>query len=228
MKFLLFYSDLLSEARMMGNEKFDWVASNMGNWLFDELFANPDKIQSLPNMDQFSTWVSSKIKKTPTSTDLVDNLDLMETFLHRLDPKESSAFIKSVISTFPVILNKITRYGKPEVMGKRGRPMGSKNKPKPDMLGVDILKTVRPVQTITQIPQEPQPEVEPKRRGRPKQYDDDLTAIERSKFRREGPAMIQSLEAKAQSLDNEVTFIIQRIKKIMGDIEKRKKFFGIS
>jgi len=224
-KFFYFYEDFLTEARTMASNKFTWVAENMGDWLYDELYKSPEIIKGLPNIDQFSTYVGSTIKKTPTTNDLVENLWLMDTFLNRLDQKDSANFIKSVLKTFPKILGKISRYGKPESSGKRGRPMGSKNKPKTKF--VDDLDV-----TVTKPTTEPSPEVEipktAKKVGRPKIYNDDFTNIERSKYRREGPAMITSLEAKVQSLDNELDVIVQRIKKIMIDIDKRKKFFGLS
>ena len=225
MKFFYFYQDILTEARTMATDKFAWVAENMGDWLYDELYKRPDIIKSLPNIDQFSTYVGSTIKKTPSANDLVENLWLMDTFLNRLDQKESANFIKSVLTSFPSIVSKILRYGKPEPTGKRGRPAGSKNKPK---LKDDSDVTMKFSSIKTEVPPPPTESPKPlKRAGRPKIYDDEFTAMERSKYRREGTAMIQSLESKVKSLDNEVDIIIQRIKKIMKDIDKRKKFFGI-
>ena len=177
MRFVDFYGDILVEARTMGNEKFNWVAENLPNWLFDELYLKPEIIKSLPNMDQFSTYVGSTIKKSPNSSDLVSNLSLLESFLHRLDQKESANFIRKVLETFPKIKAKILRFGKPEITtpGKRGRKLGSKNKPKSIGLDVDIVKTPK-IQKEPQITQpevqiEPeitQPEVQitPKRAGR--------------------------------------------------------------
>ena len=223
MKFSYYYNELLTEARTMATDKFYWVAENMGDWLFDELHRNPNVIQALPNMDQFKTYVGTTIKKTPTTNDLVENLWLMDTFLNRLNPKDSANFIKSVLISFPKIKGKILRFGKPEAIGKRGRPVGSKNKPKEKTLpddAVDITPTEKP-----QVNVQPEPQG---RRGRPKKYFDDLSPMERAKYRREGPDMIPSLESKVLSLDNEVNQIIARIKKIMVDIDKRKKFFGQS
>jgi hypothetical protein len=51
MKFFLFYEDLLSEARLMSDEKFDWIVKNLGEWLFEELYSKPQLINSLPNME---------------------------------------------------------------------------------------------------------------------------------------------------------------------------------
>lgn len=229
MRFIDYFEDLLVEGRTMANEKFEWVTNNLGNWLFNELYLKPDLIKSLPNIDQFRTYVGSTIKKSsPTESDLVENLYLLETFLNRLDQKESANFIRTVIKTFPNIAVKILRYGKPEPTGsKRGRPAGSKNKPKfPSDINVDITTRPEPEVIEPQIT-EPEVQVTPKRAGRPKIYDDEFTAAERSKYKREGPAMIKSLEAKAESLDNELNVIVQRIKKIMNDIDKRKKYFGI-
>jgi hypothetical protein len=128
---------------------------------------------------------------------------------------------------------KFSRFGKSETPGKRGRPFGSKNRPKvgmePEMdinIQMDAPKKIN-VSPISE-PSSEEPISEPKKRaGRPKIYDDTFTAIERSKFKKEGPAMIKSLESKVESLDSQVNQTITRIKKIMSDIEKRKKFFGL-
>lgn len=222
MKFFYFYEDLIAEARTMADDKFSWIAENIGNWLFDELFSKPNLISSLPNMDQFKTYVRTSIKKLDVDpSEMVQNLHLMDTFLNRLDKKESANFIKEVVKLFPNISAKIQRYGKPEPTGgKRGRPIGSKNKPKSEPLNIDVIKTtVKPKS-------EPQQEL-PTKRGRPKIYDDNLTAIERMRYRKEGPEIIQKLEQKVSGYDKEIDQTIARIKKIMVDIDKRKKFFGI-
>lgn len=221
MKFNLFYEDLLSEARMMSDDKFDWIVSKMGDWLFDELYSKPQLVKSLPNIDQFRTFVKYKTTdKADTDADLVESLNNMSDFLNMLSPKDSQNFIKSVQATFPNISAKISRFGKPEKKGNRGRPAGVKNKPK------DFKPQINPTITFEPKKQEtPQPS-EPKKRGR-KPLQSPLTSMERYLYKKEGPEKIQNLEMKIKELDLEVDQTVQRIKKIMQDIEKRKNFFGI-
>jgi hypothetical protein len=230
MKFFNFFDDLLIEARMISDEKFNYFTQNISGWLFDELYMNPERINLLPNIDQFKTYVRSTINKVPTNAELVENLTLLETFLDRLNPKESQQFIKQVLKLFPTIMSKFNRFGKPELSGKRGRPFGLKNKPKPEPKDVyNISITKKPVATNSQkksgIEQAFEPEI--KKRGRPKIYSNEFTANERSRYKREGISMINNLESKVELMNNEVDVMIQRIKKIMKEIDKRKKFFGV-
>ncbi len=221
MKFFLFYEDLLSEARLMSDEKFDWIVKNLGEWLFEELYSKPQLINSLPNMEQFRTFVKFKTtEKANTDSELVGALYRLGDFLNMLSPKESQTFIKSVSSTFPKIASKILRYGKPEPTGKRGRPAGSKNKEK--QFEPEIKTDIAFIPKKQQIPQPS----EPKKRGR-KPLESPLTSMERYLYKKEGPEKIQSLEMKVKELDSEIDQTVQRIKKIMQDIEKRKNFFGI-
>lgn len=221
MKFFLFYEDLLSEARLMSDEKFDWIVNNLGEWLFEELYSQPQLINSLPNMDQFKTFVKYKTtEKADTDSDLVGALYRISDFLNMLSPKESQNFIKSVSSTFPKVAAKISRFGKPEKTGNRGRPAGSKNRIKDLEPEIDTNISLEPKKQEI-----PQPS-EPKKRGR-KPLQSPLTSMERYLYKKEGPEKIQSLELKVKELDSEVDQTVQRIKKIMQDIEKRKNFFGI-
>jgi hypothetical protein len=221
MKFFLFYEDILSEARMMSDEKFDWIVNNLGDWLFEELYSRPQFVNSLPNIEQFKTFVKYKTtEKADSESDLVAALDRLGDFLNMLSPKESQNFIKSVSATFPQIGAKILRYGKPESTGKRGRPAGSKNKFKDKETKIDSNIAPEPKRPEIQQPSEP------KKRGR-KPLQSPLSSIERHIYKKEGPEKIQNLETKVKELDLQVDQTIQRIQKIMKDIEKRKNYFGI-
>jgi len=230
MKFFDFYDDVILEARYSSDEKFDWIASNMETWLFDKMVRNPVLMRSMRWASKFKEYLKNNTNEPyDTDSNLVMALDRIEDFLQKLSKKDSQDIIKDVTNVFPDIKSKIARFGKPEVAGRRGRPFGSKNKPRAPKDDISIDKVVSAPQVIDPVLPEPE-EITPqpvKKLGRPKIYSDEFTSMERSKYKREGPAMIKSLEAKAESLDNEVNLTIARIKKIMADIEKRKKFFGI-
>lgn len=228
MKFFSFYNDLLIEARYSTDEKFNWMASKMESWLFDKFFANPKLMRSMRWVPKFREYIKNNTNSEyETDSNLVMALDHIEDFLQSLSKRDSQDIIKEIGFTFPDIKQKIARFGRPEEPGKRGRPLGSKNKPKePSSDDINIEKTIEKPEVIKPEVTEPVRTSTP-RVGRPKIYSDEFTAMERSKYKREGPAMIKSLEAKAESLDNQVSLTIARIKKIMSDIEKRKKFFGL-
>ena len=221
MKFFHFYEDLLTEAKYTSDEKFDWILSNIEGWLFEKLFSNPIAIRNLKFYNPFRTYLQQNTnEKIDSDSDIVMSIDQLKFFLNSLKKNESQKILSDIFEKFPDLKAKASRFGKPEPTGKRGRPVGSKNKPKTEPKiepEIDIMKTA--------VPQDPTSE--PLRKGRPKLYDDGLTSAERAKYKKEGQAMIKSLESKAESLDNQVDIIINRIKKIMTDVDKRKKFFGI-
>lgn len=253
MKFFYFYDDLLTEARYFSEEKFDWVANNIGTWILDSTIERPSSITSLPFFKQFKEWLSENTTKpTETHEDIVLALDYLEQFLNFLNPRDSQRFMKEAMERFPLVKSKIVSYLKPGMTTqtsstdgtgkKRGRPPGVKNKPKIDLSDpsikiikrykpeepVDVTKKTPPPSTLQEPEFTAQPE-EPikKALGRPKVYNDNLTGVERAKYKKEGPGMIKSLEGKVESLNYEAEQIRQRILKIMGDIDKRKKYFGI-
>lgn len=229
MKFFDYYSDLLVEARYSSDEKFDWIASKMETWLFDKMVSAPYLMKGMRWAPKFRDYIKNNTREPyETESNLVMALDHIEDFLQSISKRDSQDIIKDIIKVFPDIQMKISRFGKPEVPGKRGRPAGSKNRPKSDK-EVEMDIDISMPKSEPELSLEPETPIQatPKKLGRPKMYDDDLTGIERSKFRKEGPAMIKSLEAKVESLDNQVNMTIARIQKIMADIDKRKKFFGI-
>lgn len=227
MKFFEIYEDFIYEARLISDEKFEWIVKNLGDWLFTELYSKPQLINSLPFIEQFKTFVKHKTtEKKDSDEDLVSALYRIDDFLNLMNPKQSQEFIKKVIDIFPIIGLKISRFGKPETSGKRGRPFGSKNK----IQKVDYQ--TEPELDITKgrpSPQIDEPQItqsEPKRRGR-KPLDSPFTAIERHIFKKEGPEKIEKMETKVKELDSQVNQTIQRIQKMIKDIDRRKNFFGL-
>ena len=225
MKFFYFYDDLIIEGRMLSAEKFTWISEKIGDWLFGELFGNPQKVQSLPFFEQFKNFLKKNTtEKIDTNSQIVMALHYLKDFLNQMEPKDSQFFIKKVSIDYPTIAQKILRFGKPEEPGKRGRPMGSKNKPKKDLYEPNILTTPK---KISEPSTEIQPtQIEPKKRGR-KPIESQFTAVERHIFKKEGPEKIKKLEDKVTELDADIDQMVGRIKKIMQDIDRRKSFFGI-
>lgn len=227
MKLQEFYSDFLFEARYLSDEKFECVVNNMGDWLFEIFYRRPNLVKSLPFYNEFKSFLKSNTtEKSETDEEIVFALNRIGDFLNMLSAKDSQKFIKDITSTFPNLTEKINRCGKPESTGKRGRPVGSRNKPKDQP---QIKPVPKPEPEIDfEKPIQKLDVVEPSRgAGRPKIYDDKFSAIDRFRYRKEGPEMIQSLELKVKSMDSQVNQIIGRIKKIMKDIDRRKEFFGI-
>lgn len=227
MKFFEIYEDFIYEARLISDEKFDWIIQNLGDWLFEELYSRPQLVNSLPYLEEFKTFIKYKTtEKKDSDEDLVSALYRIDDFLNLMPAKQSQDFIKSVSTTFPKIAFKISRFGKPETLGKRGRPFGAKNKikkvdyrPEPEL---DITKGKIEPQTIKPTLSQS----EPKKRGR-KSLDSPFTAIERHIFKKEGPEKIEKMETRVKELDSQVNQTIQKIQKMIRDIDRRKNFFGL-
>lgn len=248
MRFLNYFQDYITEARYYSDEKFNWVASNMGSWILDSTIDNPVKIQSLPMLQEFQSWLSTNTTKaTKSSDDLVLATDYIDSFLNSLSPRDAQNFIKTAMERFPIVKTKIANYLKDEIqdnIGKRrGRPPGSKNKPKID-LNDPSIKVIRrlkpapqePVQDISKdlppvtppsVIDQPEVKISTPRKGRPKVFSDETSAIDRARFKQEGKDYWEYLEAKKKIVDNKIKVFNQQLVKLQSNIDKRKKFWGI-
>lgn len=249
MRFLNYFQDYITEARYYSDEKFNWVAQNIGTWILDSTIETPSAIKNLPLLPQFKEWLASNTTKpTQTNDDIILATDYLDRFLNQLSPRDSQKFMKEAMERFPLVKSKIVSYlktGKPSPedtdisMGKRrGRPLGTKNKPKIDLSdpSIRIIKRVKPEEPVaqTQLPTEPvtvAPTPEPEepskeiRRGRPKVYSDDLSPMDRNRFKMEGEAYIAYLESKKNLINNKIEQFNRQLEKIQAGIEKRKKFW---
>lgn len=252
MRFLNYFQDYITEARYYSDEKFKWVASNIGSWILDSTIDNPVKIASLPMLEEFKKWLSTNTtKSTKSNDDIILATDYLENFLNILNQRDAQNFIKTAMERFPIVRTKIANYLKNDIqdtIGKRrGRPLGSKNKPRIDLNdpSIKVIKRMKPVPTepvpdisrttepVTpiqkiDIPTTQEPAV-PKdgRRGRPKVYSDDLSNVDRARFRQEGRDYWEFLEAKKKLIDRKISQFTSQLEKIQSNIDKRKKFWNI-
>jgi hypothetical protein len=251
MKFLDFYYDLITEARHFSNEKQEYIVKNIGELLFNELINSPKKVRSLPEIGRFESYLKTKTNnKIGSDEDIVYQLpDDYGNWLESFPIDSFSKIINRIFLDFPNIKKRIDNFNKPIrdpnlPPSRRGRPPGSKSAPKPITFSREISRTKKdddfsqeipigksetPI-TRTERPERPTiylgPEDSLRKRGR-KPIDDGLTAMERMKFRKEGPEMIDKLKTKWSLLDQEIQKQIERIHKINDELDKRKKFFGI-
>lgn len=245
MRFLNYFQDFISEARYYSDEKFNWVAGNMGEWILNSTIDNPIKISALPYLSEFKSWLSTNtVKPHQTNDDIILATDYIENFLNFLPQKDAQKFVKEAMERFPIVKAGIVNYLKPElekkVTGRRGRPPGAKNKPKSvlDLPGTRIIKRSKidePV-IIPKIEKQTEPEIVepsiddtpqiPSKRGR-KKIESEFTNLERSTFKKEGPAYVDFLISKQRLLDSQIKELTSRIHILQDKIDKRKRFFGI-
>lgn len=242
MRFINYFKDFVNEARYFSDEKFDWVAKNMGEWILNSTIDNPIKITALPFLNEFKSWLSTNTTKPhKTNDDIILATDYLENFLNFLSQRDAQNFIKEAMIRFPLVKMGIVNYLKPElekrVAGKRGRPPGSKNKPKSmlDLPGTKVIRRVPMDEPVNLMKIEKQTEIvpeptdlkqEPKQRGR-KKISSEFSNVERSIFKKEGPAYVDFLISKQKLMDSQIQDLTSKIQKLQDKIDRRKKFFGI-
>lgn len=254
MKFLTFYEDLLLEERPLSDSNLDKIIPKLPQYIFDELNQNPRAILSLPQINFFKNKLSELFGDEYDLNDpdilLLGLEEHMDTILERgMNAVQQTRFIKQVQSQYPRIDEKIKRdlgkFGK-YVPGGRGRPPKQKTDDIQQLpielrgrrlVPIGVRSADEPKRELpdfnpddfSDVDFTPEPEVtkEPKRRGRPKQYDDSMSAMQRWKIKKEGPEAIDSLQKKHDSIKSDVDKQLDRMRKIMLDIEARKKYFGL-
>jgi hypothetical protein len=255
MKFLSFYEDLLLEERPLSNSNLDKIVPKLPQYIFDELSQNPRSILSLPQINFFKNKLSEIYGDDYDLSDpeiiLLGLEEHMDTILERgMNAVQQTRFIKQVQSQYPRIDEKIKKdlgkFGK-YVPGGRGRPPKQKtddiNALPIELRGrrlspLGVRRADEPLRAVPEFNPDdfsdvdftPEPDevtTEPKRRGRPKQYDDSMSAMQRWKIKKEGPDAIDSLQKKHDSIKSDVDKQLDRMRKIMLDIETRKKYFGL-
>ena len=121
----------VNEARGYSDDKFDWICDNIGTWIWREIESgNVSLLNYLKTVPVFKDFQQSAQFSLTNDELSRERLKSLGGFLHRISSKDSNSFIKSLSEASQAIKFKISRFGKSEIPGKRGRPFGSKNRPK--------------------------------------------------------------------------------------------------
>lgn len=131
------------EARTYSDEKFEWITKNIGSWIVAQAAEDPKFKSRVQGLQEFRNFQMSREFTLDSAPDKVKvAMDGFENYLNAISPKSSSGFIKEVTSLSSDIKQKILSYGRPVGLGtgKRGRPAGSKNKPR---VPEDIQEEIR-------------------------------------------------------------------------------------
>ena len=130
-------------ARTYSDEKFDWITQNIGSWIVDQSAEDPKfkmKVQVLPEFRNYQMSAQFTLDSAPDKLNAA--MSGFENYLNRISRKSSNDFIKQVTDLSPEIKQKILSHGRPVGLGtgKRGRPVGSKNRPR---VPVDVQEEIR-------------------------------------------------------------------------------------
>jgi hypothetical protein len=243
---------LLREARFVSDEKYDFIIKNLGNLLFNELVNNPVKVNAIPEINRFKSFLKfNRNVEVKNDEDVVYNLDEIGDWLRNFSDMEFTKIMNGIFSFFPNVKRGVDTFNvvkrDPSLPpSRRGRPLGSTKKPGNKIIYSKVISR-RPLEPkdVELEPQsmefrqgEPKVDIEPKtssnidskdelrKRGR-KPKDDGFSNYERFRFQKEGPESIEKLENRALELDKQVDEIMKKIRSLYADADKRRKFFNM-
>jgi hypothetical protein len=223
--------------KLTRDDKFYWVAKNIGGWISDLFFMNNKLIKTIPFYDTYKNYLIVKTKVNVTDLDsVIDSFKTeYEAFLMLLDPQKSEDVIDEFKKQYPVIKEKIDRYGKKEVNPneRRGRKRLDK-KPKVTSaivkgrtdLDMSRLKPLSAVQSAPELEPVSEPTPESGKRGR-KKLDRDFTPIEAGRWKLEGIEQLEKIEKRIDKYEAQSTKLTNEIIRLQRELDRRRSFFGI-
>ena len=224
--------------KLTRDDKFYWVAKNIGGWIYDLFFMNNKMIKTIPFYETYKSYLILKTRVNVSNPEaVVESLKTeYETFLSLLDPQKSEDVIDEFKKQYPVIKEKIDRYGKKEVNPneKRGRKRLDK-KPKVTSaivkgrtdLDMSRLKPLSAAQSAPKLEPVNEPTPESGKRGR-KKLDRDYTPIEAGRWRLEGIEQLEKIEKRIDKYEAQSTKLTNEIIRLQRELDRRRSFFGIN
>lgn len=234
---------ILEKKKLTRDEKFFWVAKNMGNWLYDQFFLNNKMAENLPFFDMYKTYLIQTKRISGFSVEALvkslrsdeDNKNNYEDFLSVLQPQMSEDIVDEIKKKYPSIKEKIDRYGKKEINPneRRGRKrLEKKNKVTSAIvkgrtdLDMSRLKPLSAVQSEPELEPIVEPKPESGKRGR-KKLDRDFTPIEAGRWKLEGIGQLKKIEKRIDKYEAQSTKLTNEIIRLQRDLDRRRQFFGI-
>lgn len=235
---------ILEKKKLTRDEKFFWIAKNMGDWLYELYFLNYKMAENLPFFDMYKTYLIQKRLVPMYSIEaLVKSLNSngndknnYEDFLSVLQPQMSEDIIDEIKKKYPSIKEKIDRYGKKEINPneKRGRKrLEKKNKITSAIvkgrtdINVSRLKPLSVVQSTPKLEPVDEPKSENGKRGR-KKLDRDFTPTEAGRWKLEGIGQLKKIEKRIDKYEAQSTKLTNEIIRLQRDLDRRRQFFGIN
>lgn len=228
---------ILEKKKLTRDEKFFWTAKHIGGWIYDMFFMNNKMVNTIPFYETYKNYLIVKTKVNLSNPEaVVDSFKTeYEPFLMLLDPQKSEDIIDEFKKQYPVIKEKIDRYGKKEVnpYEKRGRKrLEKKNKVTSAIvkgrtdLDMSRLKPLSAVQSTPELEPVVEPKSESGKRGR-KKLDRDFTPIEAGRWKLEGIGQLKKIEKRIDKYEAQSTKLTNEIIRLQRDLDRRRQFFGI-
>lgn len=123
----------LDEAKKYAPEKMDWVRSRIGEWISEELPTNVALRSNLASDPGFQTFLQSTGLRMSDPKEKIDPAlrDKLGKYMGQMGRDAAYGLVKAAEDASDLISLKVSRFGKSEEPGRRGRKPGSKNRPKP-------------------------------------------------------------------------------------------------
>jgi hypothetical protein len=234
--------------KLTRDPKFFWVAKNMGEWLYYEVYYNDYDLNRLPFFDMYKFYLISKTNVNRSSREAVAKsfMDHYEDFLNVMDPQKSEDVIDEIKKRFPSIEQKISRYEKGDKNPdeKRGRKKKDKQPVVTSAIrngrtDIDVSK-LKPISRNQSTPEfrptssEPETQSEPisdtsietKKRGR-KPLGGEFTSAEVNRWKNEGIEQLGKIERRIDKYESQTTKLTNEIIRLQSDLDRRKRYFGV-
>lgn len=231
---------ITEKKKLTRNDKFFWVAKNMGAWLYDETYPSNYDFNNLPFFDSYKLYLIAKTNVNRNSREAIAQslLDHYEDYLNVMDAQKSEDVIDEIKQRFPNIAQKIAKYQKKESNPneKRGRKKlvrGPKITSAIRQGRTDVdMSRLRPLSAVQQTPEpvmEPvnEPESVGSKRGR-KKLERDFTPIEAGRWKLEGIGQLKKIEKRIDKYEAQSTKLTNEIIRLQRDLDRRRQFFGIT
>jgi hypothetical protein len=229
---------ILEKKKLTRDDKFFWTAKHIGGWIYDMFFMNNKMVTTIPFYNMYKTYLIVKTRVNVNNPEAV--LESLKTeyepFLSLMEPQKSEDVIDEFKKNYPVIKEKIDRYGKKEVNPneRRGRKRLDK-KPKVTSaivkgrtdLDISRLKPLSAVKSEPVIEPTTEPTPESGKRGR-KKLDRDFTPIEAGRWKLEGIEQLEKIEKRIDKYEAQSTKLTNEIIRLQRELDRRRSFFGIN
>lgn len=233
---------ILEKKKLTRDDKFFWTAQRIGGWIYDMFFMNNKMVSTIPFYDMYKTYLIVKTRVNVNNPEAV--LDSLKTeyepFLSLMEPQKSEDVIDEFKKNYPVIKEKIDRYGKKEANPneRRGRKRMEKKRNVTSAIvkgrtDVDMSR-LRPLSAVKSEPVveptvEPvnEPTPESGKRGR-KKLDRDFTPTEAGRWKLEGIEQLEKIERRIDKYEAQSTKLTNEIIRLQRELDRRRSFFGIN
>jgi len=192
------------EAKNYSKDKMEWIRERIGDWVADELESNRGILDRFAANKQLRTFLqSNNLRPTDPTENIAGAVRTgLGKFLNQIGHLLAFETIKDLQEHSETLAQRISRFGKPEEPGKRGRKPGSKNKPKQDPGFTNLVAKVEAKKRLFELGGESESWVRT-RGGRGRDQSTETVSQLRQRIRN-AEIEIEEAQAEIRSLENKL------------------------